>query len=101
MAISLDPLGHETAALFSLAGPLAGKTVLEIGCGDGRLTRRYAAAAARVVAIDPDREKVARAIQDMPGELREKVALRASGLSEYSQANPAGRFDLVLLSWSL
>ena len=30
------------------------KRVLEVGCGDGRLTLQYAAAASSVLAIDPD-----------------------------------------------
>jgi len=41
MAVRTDPEGNETLALFDLV-QLDGREVLEIGCGDGRLTRRYA-----------------------------------------------------------
>jgi ubiquinone/menaquinone biosynthesis C-methylase UbiE len=33
---------------------LAGKDVLEIGCGDGKFTRQYAEIARRIVGIDPE-----------------------------------------------
>jgi ubiquinone/menaquinone biosynthesis C-methylase UbiE len=101
MEILKDPQGRETSALFSLAGPLEGKSVLEIGCGDGRLTWRYAAAASQVVGIDPNGEKVVRAIQATPAALRGKVHFEATDLFAYALANPANRFDLALLSWSL
>lgn len=51
MAIRSDSTGLERHYLLDmLAG--AGGCVLEIGCGDGRLTRQYAEWAARVVGID-------------------------------------------------
>jgi cyclopropane fatty-acyl-phospholipid synthase-like methyltransferase len=37
VTIQLDSEGNETGALFDLVD-LAGQEVLEIGCGDGRLT---------------------------------------------------------------
>ncbi len=40
-------------AVTALCGNLDGARVIEIGCGDGRLTFRYAAAARSVLAIDP------------------------------------------------
>jgi cyclopropane fatty-acyl-phospholipid synthase-like methyltransferase len=101
MEIEFDPQGRETSALLSQTGALQGKSVLEIGCGDGRLTWRYALAAARVVGIDPDGEKVVKAIQDRPVEIDDKVQFLASDLFTYTQANPGERFDLALLSWSL
>jgi cyclopropane fatty-acyl-phospholipid synthase-like methyltransferase len=41
MTVRIDPEGNETDALFALV-ELEGQEVLEIGCGDGRLTWRYA-----------------------------------------------------------
>ena len=51
--------------------PLAGAHVLEIGCGDGRLTRRIARLARAVVATDPDASLIARAKRSTPASLRE------------------------------
>jgi cyclopropane fatty-acyl-phospholipid synthase-like methyltransferase len=101
MGIALDPQGRETAALLSMAGLLEGKSVLEIGCGDGRLTWRYAAAASQVIGIDPHEDRIARAIQDTPADLREKMKFEATDLFAYTQENPDRRFDLAILSWSL
>lgn len=101
MDIQFDPQARETAALLGLAGPLVGKSVLEIGCGAGRLTWRYAAAAGRVVAIEPSADKIARAIQATPVELRGKVEFQVTDLDQYFRANTQERFDRVILSWSL
>src|SRR5262245_59905604 len=45
IAITIEHEGSEIDALLSLAPALTGARVLEIGCGDGRLTRRYASRA--------------------------------------------------------
>ena len=103
-----------------------GKSVLEIGSGDGRLTWRYADKVARVVGLEPDAEKHAAALENHPGGF-EHVEFLNLGLDEFyehvtlSEAkslkhvaketlqSPDGslrvtggeKFDLVLLSWSL
>ena len=43
MAIQCDPEEHEITALVALLPDLRRSRVVEVGCGDGRLTRRYAA----------------------------------------------------------
>jgi 2-polyprenyl-3-methyl-5-hydroxy-6-metoxy-1,4-benzoquinol methylase len=98
MPIRLDPEANEPAALFDLAESFTGKRVLEIGCGNGRLTWRFAEQAARVVAIDPDAEDVALAIQACPPHLRERVQFHVGTIQEFESSD---RFDLALLSWSL
>ena len=98
MAVLPDPEDTETRALHDYAD-FHGKRVLEIGCGDGRLTWRYADQAAHVVAIDPDTEDIATALEDCPDDLRDKIEFRALRLAEL--AVPAEKFDLALLSWSL
>jgi 16S rRNA A1518/A1519 N6-dimethyltransferase RsmA/KsgA/DIM1 with predicted DNA glycosylase/AP lyase activity len=99
MTIRIDPEHTEPRALEGLYPDLAGKAVLEIGSGDGRLTWRYAARAARVVAIEPDKGKHATALADRPGGF-EHVEFLNLGLDAYAQQEQE-RFDLAILSWSL
>jgi 2-polyprenyl-3-methyl-5-hydroxy-6-metoxy-1,4-benzoquinol methylase len=74
--------------------------VLEIGCGDGRLTWRYAADAAHVTAIDPYERSIARARQNTPPALHGRVDFQHIPLEEFANANHAS-YDVALLSWSL
>lgn len=98
MAVRLDPEDTETTALLDIAGELRGKRVLEIGCGSGRLTWRYAAQAGLVHAIDPKVEEIARAEAEMPASLRHHVHLFAGNLEQFHAPHP---YDIAILSWSL
>ena len=73
MALTIDPKGLETRAMYDLID-FCGKDVLEIGCGDGRVTWRYAADAATVTAIDPDVAMVEAAQDALPEELRRRFS---------------------------
>lgn len=97
-AYRLDPEDRETLALFDFVDTFAGKRVLEIGCGNGRLTWRYAAQAAHVTGIDPNPDKIERAIQTIPGHLRGKVDFFASSIDTFFTQE---KFDLAIFSWSL
>lgn len=99
MPIQLDPEHNEPVALFDFAESFTGKRVLEVGCGDGRLTWLYAERAAHVVGIDPDAEDIARAIANCPPHLRERIEFRVGTIQEFDP--PAEKFDLALLAWSL
>lgn len=94
MAIVEDPEQYEVQALAALVPSFDGLRVVEIGCGDGRLTRRYAARAASVLAIDPD----ATAIAALAG-LMQNVEARAVPIEELSV--PLHSADLVLFAWAL
>ena len=98
MARRIDPEGAETGALARLA-PVDGLRVLELGCGDGRLTFRYADAAASVLAVDPDGDLIARARAAVPPRLAERVSFAVAGAAEVA-AGPAS-FDLALFASSL
>ncbi len=102
MTIHTDPEGHEIEALTRLSEGFDGKSILEIGCGSGRLTRLIAPQAAWVVAIDPDAQKVALAQAQSPQKDLERTEYLAIGLEIYAKLyKPDHHFDRVILSWSL
>ena len=100
MTIRSDPEENEIRALFSLVD-FSGKHVLEIGCGDGRLTRRYAEGAAHVTAIDPFEESIGRANANLPDTLRDKVAFHHLAFEDFAAARKPEMFDVAIFSWSL
>jgi 2-polyprenyl-3-methyl-5-hydroxy-6-metoxy-1,4-benzoquinol methylase len=95
---TLDPEGAHLAALRRLAD-FNGQRVLEVGCGDGRLTVGLAADGATVLAFDPDAESVAEARRSLPTELVDRVRYLVASAQELEIA--PGEFDLVVFSWSL
>ena len=94
----IDPEGAETDALAQIA-MLDGLRVLELGCGDGRLTFRYADAAESVLAVDPDPDQIAAARAALPLHLADRVSFAAVGAAEVDV--PRRSFDLALFAWSL
>ena len=46
--------GHEFGLMMRLLAPPAGDTLLDVGCGTGHFSRRFAAAGLRVTGLDPD-----------------------------------------------
>ncbi len=98
MARTLDPEGAHLAALRRLAD-FCGCRVLEMGCGEGRLTSGMAAEAVSVLAFDPDPARIAEAEAEFPPELASRVAFRVASAEEIEIER--GSFDLVVFSWSL
>ena len=96
--VTMDPEGVELATLDRLL-PLTGKRLLEIGCGDGRLTIAFAKRAASVVAIDPDRRAVAKARRTLPRGLRGRVRFDVGRAESLPYAD--GAFDAAIFSWAL
>jgi 16S rRNA A1518/A1519 N6-dimethyltransferase RsmA/KsgA/DIM1 with predicted DNA glycosylase/AP lyase activity len=94
MAIDEDPEEHEAAAFEACGVSFTGRRVLEIGCGDGRVTERYARAAASVIAIDPDADAVSDLAAALP-----MVDARPISIDELSI--PPHSVDIVLFTWSL
>ena len=93
-----DPDGVEPAAIAATVD-LAGKRILEVGCGVGRLTAFAAAHAREVYAFDPDAERVAEAEASLARELRDRVRFATHGAEALDV--PRRRFDLALCGWSL
>jgi 2-polyprenyl-3-methyl-5-hydroxy-6-metoxy-1,4-benzoquinol methylase len=99
VTVRTDPEGNETEALFQLVD-LDQAEVLEIGCGDGRLTWRYADRARRVVAIDPFADSIARAEERLSASML-PIEFRRAAFEDFAAATDADAFDVTLLSWSL
>jgi 16S rRNA A1518/A1519 N6-dimethyltransferase RsmA/KsgA/DIM1 with predicted DNA glycosylase/AP lyase activity len=96
MAIAHDVERHEIDTLLALTPAFAGCRVLEIGCGNGRLTRRYSATAGSVLAIDPDPTAIAELHADPPPGV---VDARAIGIEQIALADAS--VDRVIFAWSL
>lgn len=94
MAIRLDPEGNEDRALTRMVPSFAGLRVLEIGAGDGRLTRKFANAASSILAIDPKPEGIEQLRAQFPG-----VEARAIGVLDLKL--PPQSVDVAIFSWSL
>jgi ubiquinone/menaquinone biosynthesis C-methylase UbiE len=93
-----DADGTERRVLLSRVD-FAGKRVLEVGAGDGRVTWMYAADAAETLAIDTDEERIETARRDTPAELVDQVRFEVASAVDLEV--PRHNFDLVFLSWSL
>lgn len=93
-----DPEAAEVLAIARLVD-FAGKHVLEVGCGTGRLTGFVADRASHVYAFDPDGESVAKAKAGLSREARRRVRFAVHS----AEAMDVGRrrFDLALCGWSL
>src|SRR5437867_2544789 len=88
--------GLELRLIRSLAR-LDKRDVLEVGCGDGRLTFQYASRARSVVALDPNDEQIQRATMRARALQLEHVRFVVGT----AQRPPNGRFDVALFTWSL
>jgi 2-polyprenyl-3-methyl-5-hydroxy-6-metoxy-1,4-benzoquinol methylase len=100
MAIRIDPENNEAPALFDIVD-FTGRSVLEIGCGDGRVTWRYADKAGHVTGIDPDAGQIALAREQLPRHLQGRIELQAIAFEDFASASEASAFDIVILSRSL
>lgn len=92
------PPGMEVG-LIERHARLKGRRILEIGGGEGRLTRQLAPLAASVVSIEPDPSRVKRARQLARAEGIDNITYRR-GLVERVRLGPDG-FDVVFFSWAL
>ena len=97
MTTQKDPEKNETKYLHKLAD-FANKRVLEIGCGEGRLTWQYAKETRSTIAIDIDADSLRVATIDRPSDLESKVhfSLAKSELLPFSKET----FDMTILAWS-
>jgi ubiquinone/menaquinone biosynthesis C-methylase UbiE len=98
MSSPIDPEGTEVAVIHELVD-FSGTDVLEVGCGDGRLTWRYVDAAAAVLAMDMNGEKIQRAIAATPASLVSKTSFVVADIADVELSPDA--FDVAILAHSL
>lgn len=92
----IDPEEHEIEALLARLPAADRSAVVEVGCGDGRLTRRYSRHVGTVLAIDPDEAAVAAFRADG---IPDNVAVLALPIERF--VVPDASIDVVLFSWAL
>jgi ubiquinone/menaquinone biosynthesis C-methylase UbiE len=98
MPFRLDPEETETRVIHDLID-FDGADVLEVGCGDGRLTWRFADRARSVLALDPNADRIARALA---GRRERGSATIAFQLGDITAVDlPAAGFDVAVLSRSI
>ncbi len=98
MSVLKDPEQTESKILHKYAD-FKNKRVLEIGCGDGRLTWKYAREAKSIAAVDLEIQDLRLAVTDRPADLADNVLfLRADSIHLPFQKE---KFDLAVLAWSL
>ena len=97
MAIRSDVAGIEKQYLLDMLA-VEGCQILEIGCGDGRLTWKYAELAQAVVGIDVTPDTLAEGTRIRPERLAKTVSfLTASGVDLPFRS---GSFNHVLFALS-
>ncbi len=77
----------------------SGIDVLEIGCGDGRITRKYWSEPRLLVAVDPDNEALTEASKSLPESLSKNVRLQVGKAEKLNFSKDS--FDVVFFTWSL
>ncbi len=99
MSIVMDPAEKEIRALLK-AVEWRGKRILEIGCGEGRLTLRLAAFHPRhIEAVDPDEARVSLARKDRPAKYGRLISYHVGHAERLRYAR--NQFDIVIFAWSL
>ena len=100
MAILEDPEGNEISILHEMVD-FKDLGVLEVGCGEGRLTWRYAENVAHVTAIDPIAEAIKTAQDNLPNQLKGRISFIESTIEDFAVSAIEGKFDIAIFAWSL
>ena len=98
MTVYKDSIQNERRHLHKFAD-FKNKRVLEIGCGEGRLTWQYASASSLTVGLDSDRNALRVASADRPTNLTSKVHFTNTEAERLPFQKET--FDIAVLAWSL
>jgi ubiquinone/menaquinone biosynthesis C-methylase UbiE len=99
MALIIDPAKDEIHALRS-AVHWRGKHVIEIGCGDGRLSLRLASLGLKQLeALDPDTKLIRTARKNLREKYAERIHYKAGSAENLKY--PTSTFDIAVFSWVL
>jgi ubiquinone/menaquinone biosynthesis C-methylase UbiE len=98
MTLQKDPERNEIKYLHKFAD-FTNKRVLEIGCGEGRLTWQYAKSTQETIGIDPDMDALRIAKVDNPSDLQNKALFACADAQHLPFLKKT--FDLAVLAWSL
>jgi len=93
-----DPEGFEKKILHKFAN-LSNQRILEIGCGEGRLTWKYANASSVTIGFDSDRDAVRIARAESPPAAQGHVHFAQASASHIPFSTET--FDIAILAWSL
>ena len=98
MPLQKDPENVERKTLHRLVD-FSNARVLEVGCGEGRLTFKYADSAKQVIAFDPDHDalRVAKADAKLHGISQVQFTEASASYIPFSKET----FDIAILAWSL
>ena len=98
MPLRIDPEQNEVRALKGVTD-WHRKRVLEIGCGEGRLTQRLAQLGAIVHASDPDAQLIRRARRNLPQRFAKRIRYQVGRAERVDHPNES--FDVVVFAWVL
>src|SRR5262245_17206022 len=98
MTLRIDPEKNEVRALKEMAD-WRGKRVLEIGYGNGRLTRRLANLGAQVDALDPDKKLIATARKELPARYSDRIRFTVGSAENLKY--PKQTFEIAIFAWAL
>lgn len=93
-----DPENKESKILHQLV-EFTNKLILEVGCGEGRLTWKYAKFAKQVIAFDHDHDALRIARADCHVDLHKVVHFANANATHIPFSKET--FDIAVLAWSL